>query len=221
MTDAPSDRGFLTRDGTWSEPQRDWLPIARAVFRFAIAHTDGQRSFETHQDDSNPFSIEAFEKFISRRDKTSADIVGAEAGPLSLHNLTLTLRDKARADQAEIDLDSGRFRVFFAAPTGGATAMSFVPWHLAPLRYPVEIAPRLELEARFNKGNGLVTISDEDAKQNAQQYEAARAAASLVWNQLMLPDFARSVSAGRVKVYARVRSRLRNSTSYPLTFGRS
>src|ERR1700687_3359774 len=114
MTDAPSDRGSLTCDGTWSEPQRDWLPIARAVFRFAIAHTDKQRSFETHQDD---FSIEAFEKLKSRRDKTSADIVGAEAGPLSLHNLTLTLRDKARAAKAEIDLDSGRFKVFFAPPT--------------------------------------------------------------------------------------------------------
>jgi hypothetical protein len=205
MIDAPSDRGSLTRQGTW-EPQGGWLPIARAVFRFAIVHPSGQRSAETHQDDSNPFSIEAFEKFKSRRDKTGADIVDAEAGPLSLHNLTLTLRDKARAHRAEIDLDRGHFRVFFAPPTGGAAVMGFAPWYLTPLR-PMEIDPQIEREALFNKVNGLVTIGDEDAKQSARQYEAARGAASFVWNQLMLPDFARSVSAGRIKVYARAQSR--------------
>jgi len=215
MTDAPSDRGSLTWYGTWWEPQGEWLPIARAVFRFAIVHPSGQRSAETHQDDSNPFSIEAFEKFKSLRDKTDADIVDAEAGPLSLHNLTLTLRDQARAHRAEIDLDGGNFKLFFVPSTGGAAVMGFAPWHLAPLRRPVEIDPRLELEARFNKGDGLITISDEEAKQSAQRYEAARAAASLVWNQLMLPDFARSVSAGRIKLYARAESRVAKFRQLP------
>ena len=215
MTDAPSDRGSLTWYGRWWEPQGEWLPIARAVFRFAIVHPSGQRSAETHQDDSNPFSIEAFEKFKSRRDKTGADFVDNETNPLSLHSLLLTLRDKARARGAEIDVDRGNFRFFFAPPTGGAAVMVFAPWHLAPLPGPVEIDPRLELEARFNKGNGLVTISDEEAKQNAQQHEAARAAASFVWNQLMLPAFDRSVSSGRVKVYARVESRLAQFQQLP------
>jgi hypothetical protein len=214
MTDAPSDRGSLTRDGTWSEPQRDWLTIARAVFRFAITHTDGQRSLETYQEDSDPFSIEAFKKFKSRQNKADADIIDAEAGPLSLHNLTLTLRDEAGACSAEIDLDNASFKFAFDLPAGGSATIGFAPWHL-PLRGPVEIDPRLEREALFNRGNGLVMIRDEEAKLNAQLSEAVRAATSFVWNQLMLPDFDRSVSSGRVKVYARVQSRLAQFQQLP------
>jgi hypothetical protein len=214
MTDAPGDRGSLTRDGTWLEPQRDWLPIARAIFRFAIAHTSGQRRAEIYQDDPNPFSIEAFEKFKSREERADADIVGDETDPLSLRNLTTTLRDIACARQAEIDLDTGHFKFAFDLPAGGAAAMGFAPWHLALLRDP-EIVRRLELEALCNKGSGLVLITDEEAKQNAQRYEAARAAASLVWNRSMLPAFDRSVSDGRVKIYARVQSRVAQFQQLP------
>jgi hypothetical protein len=212
MTD---DRGSLTRDGTWSGPQADWLPIFRAVFRFAIAHSDRPQSTENLDDDSNPFSIEAFEKFKSRRDNTGADVFDNETNPLSLHNLTLTLRDEARAHGAGIDLDSGSFGFFFDPPTGGSTAMVLYPWSLAPRREPVKIDPRLEREALFNKGNGLCLVSDEEAKQSEQQYETARAAASYVWNQLMLRAFDRSVSSGRVKVYARLQSRLAQFQELP------
>jgi hypothetical protein len=79
----------------------------------------------------------------------------------------------------------------------------------------VRIDPRLELEALFNNGSGLVLVSDEEAKQSGQQYETARAAASFVWNQLMLPAFDRSVSSGRVKVYARVGSRMAQFQQLP------
>jgi hypothetical protein len=97
--------------------------------------------------------------------------------------------------------------------------MSVSPWNLAPRRNPVKplkIDPRIELEALFNKGSsGFVLISDEEGKQSAQQYEAARAAAGFVWNQLMVPAFDRSVSSGRVRVYARVQSRLAQFQQLP------
>src|SRR5712664_3833536 len=208
MTDAPGDHGSSTWSGTWSEPQGHWLPISRAVLRFATARTDRQQSAETRQDDQNPFSIDAFEKFKSRRDNTSDDDVDNEANPLSLHNLGRTLRERAGVRQAEIDLDSGYFTFSFDPPTGGSAVVNLPPWYQAPRGNPVKIDPRLELEALFNNGNGLVLISDEKAKQGAQQYEAACAAASFVWNQLILPAFYRSVSSGRVKVYARVQSRV-------------
>jgi hypothetical protein len=199
-------RGCSTQNCTWSEPQEHWLPISRAVFRFAIAHTEGQQSAETYQDDQNPFSIESFEKFKSRRDNASADVVDNETNPLSLHNLTRTLRDEAHADQVESDMD-GNFMFMFNPPSGGSSVFSVFPRSLGLQRNPVKIDPQLELEALFNKGNGLVLVNDEEAKQSDQQYKAARAAVSLVWNQLLLPDFARSVSAGRINLFARVESR--------------
>jgi hypothetical protein len=215
MTDAPGDHGSSTWSGTCSEPQGHWLPISRAVLRFAIARTDRQQSAETRQDDQNPFSIDAFEKFKSRRDNTSADDVDNETNPLSLHNLGRTLRERAGVRQAEIDLDSGYFTFSFDPPTGGSAVVNLAPWYQAPRGDPVKIDPRLELEALFNNGNGLVLISDEKAKQGAQQYETARAAASFVWNQLILPAFYCSVSSGRVKVYARVQSRVAQFQQLP------
>jgi hypothetical protein len=206
MTDAPSDRDSLTPRCMWWEPPGDWLPIARAVFRFAITHSARPRSTETFQDDSNPFSIEALKKFKSRQDKADADIVHNETDPLSLYNLTATLRDKACARRAEIDLDEGYFRFCFDLPTGGAALMSYAPWHLDLPRDPVEIDPKLEWEARFNRGNGFVMVDDETATLGAQQDEAAHKATRYVWNQSMLPAFNRLVSVGRVKVYARVKS---------------
>jgi hypothetical protein len=71
--------------------------------------------------------------------------------------------------------------------TGESAAVSLAPWYQAPRGDPVKINPRLELEALFNTGNGLVLISDEKAKQHAQQYETACAAASFVWHQLLRP----------------------------------
>jgi hypothetical protein len=215
MTDAPSDRDSLT---TWSEPQDDWLPIARAVFRFAIAHSGGPQSTETSQDDSNPFSIEAFEKFKILQDKAAAEIADNETDPLSLRNLRTILRDKARACRAEIDLDEGYFSFFFDLPTGAVAVMSYAPWHLAPPRDPVGIDPRLlarfERDALFNKGDGPYKV-DEEATLTARQVEDSRAASSFVWNQLMLPAFARSVSDGRVKVYAQEKSRTERFRQLP------
>jgi hypothetical protein len=206
MTDAPSDRGSLSRHDTWSEPQGEWLPIARAVFRFAIAHSDRPQT-ETFQDDPRPFSIEAFEKFKSRQDKADANVVDNETNVLSLHNLTTTLREMAGAHRAEINLDEG-FRFYFDRPTGGATLMGYAPWHVALPRDPVEIDPQLELEALFNKGDGLYSIDDEEATLTAKHVDAIHAATSHVWYRLILPAFDRLVSAGRVKVYGRVRSPL-------------
>jgi hypothetical protein len=209
MTDAPSDRSSLT---TWPEPQDDWLPIACAVFRFAIAQSDGPEIAETLQDRTNPLiDYEAFEKFKDRLDKCIADMVRNQAAPLSLHNLRTTLRDKARARRAEIDLDEGYFRFGFDAPAGGSAVMSFAPWHLALPRDPARIDPQLlarfERDALFNKGDGPHKVGDEEAALSAQQCEAAHTATSFVWNQLMLPVFDRLVSAGRVTVYARARER--------------
>jgi hypothetical protein len=199
MTDGPS--------GTWREPQDDWLPIARAVFRFAIAPSAAPQGIGTAEDDSEPFSIETFDKFKNLRDKGDAESAENEADPLSLHNLTLTLRDKARARRVEINLDDGRFTFSFDRPAGGAAVVGCAPWHLGLPRDPVVIDEALERDARFKPGDGLVTVGDEEAKQGAQQYEAVRAATSFVWNQLMLPGFDRLVSAGRVTVYARARER--------------
>jgi hypothetical protein len=220
MTDAPGDRGSSTRNGTWSEPQKHWLPISRAVFRFAIAHTKGQQSAETRQDDHDLFSFEAFEKFKNRQDNGRDAAIDDGANPLSLHNLRKTLRETAGVRQAEIDLDRGYFSFSYDRPTGGSAIMTVSPWNLAPRRNsgkPVKIDPRIELEALFNKGSsGFALISEEEAKQNAQQYGAARAAASFVWNHLMLRAFDRSVLSGRVKVYVRVQSRLAQFQQLPV-----
>jgi hypothetical protein len=97
MTDAPGHRGSSTQNGTWSEPQGHWLPIARAIFRFAIAHTEGRPTNETNT--------------------------------LSLHNLRKTLREEARVQAAEIDVDGGYFMFHYAPSTGGAGVMSLSPWH--------------------------------------------------------------------------------------------
>jgi hypothetical protein len=218
MTDAPSDRGSLTGHGIWSEPQADWLPITRAVFRFAITHSDGWQSTETFQDDPNPFSIEAFQKFKSLQDKADADIVHNTTDPLSLYNLTTSLRDISRAHRAEIDLDDGNFTFSFDWSAFPPTCIVGPPAALlAPVPDQVEIDPRLELEreAYFNNGHGLYRISDEEAKQSAQQLEAVRLATNHVWNRLMLPAFARLVSAGRVKLYARVQSRVAQFQQLP------
>ncbi len=191
--------------GTWSEPQGDWLPIDRAVFRFAITPLDGPQSTETFLDDLNPFSIEAFEKFKSRQDKVDEDIVENETDRLSLRNLRTILRDRARARGAEINLDKANFRFSFDSPVGTAT-WSYAPWHLSLERELVK-HPRLEAEALFNnKGYGFVLVDDETAAHTAQQLEAVQAATNHVWNRLMLPAFARLVSGGRVKVYAQVGS---------------
>lgn len=204
MTDAPSDRRSLT---AWSELQDDWLPIVLAVFRFAIASSGGPQSTEASRDDSNPFSIEAFENFNSRQVKADAEIADNETDPLSLRNLRTILRDKARAGRAEIDLDEGYFRFFFDLPTGAAAVMSYAPCDLAPPRDPAGIDPRLlarfERDAIFNKEDGPFKV-DEMATLTAQQVEDSRAATSFVWNQLMLPAFGHLVSMGRVNVYARM-----------------
>jgi hypothetical protein len=168
MTDAPSDRGSLTRPGTWSEPHGDWLPIARAVFCFAIAPSGEPQSTKTSQDDPEAFSIEAFEKFKSLQDEVDAEIADNETGPLSLRNLRTILRDKAGACRAEIDLNEPCFRFDFDSPADASTVMSFAPWHIALRRDPVEIDP----EAYFNQGNGLVVVGDETATHHAQQLEA-------------------------------------------------
>ena len=205
MTDAPSDRGSLT---TWSEPQDDWLQIARAVFRFSIAQSDRPEITEAAQDGSNPLiDNEAFEKLKDRLDKSIADMVRNLAAPLSLHNLRTTLRDKARASRAEIDLAEGYFRFSFDLPSGGVAVTSFAPWHLNLPRGPVEIDPELQFEALTNGGNGFVSIGDEEALRASAQGKAVHAATSFVWNQFMLPVFDRLVSAGRVKLYARARER--------------
>src|SRR5215211_7965584 len=109
MTDPPGGHGSPSSSGTWSEPQGHWLPISRAVLRFAIARTDQQQNDRPGQDEHYPFSIDAFEQFKSRRDNTSADDVDNETNPLSLHNLGRALRERAGVRQAEIDLDSGYF----------------------------------------------------------------------------------------------------------------
>jgi hypothetical protein len=205
----------LTRHGKWPEPEGDWLPIARAVFRFAIAHSDGPQSTEAFQDHSRPFSIEAFKKFKGRQDEADIDVVENKTDALSLHNLTATLRDTARAHQADINLNRGYFEFAFNLPTGGVAATGGSPWALLYTpREPLKIAPRLEAEALFNR-DGFVSIGDEAAKHQAQQVEAMRAATDRVWNGLMLPTFDRSVSAGRVKVYARVQPPLAQFQQLP------
>jgi hypothetical protein len=67
----------------------------------------------------------------------------------------------------------------------------------------------------LNRGNGLVLVSNETAAHDAQQFEAIRSATDHVWNQLMLPAFSQLVSAGRVKLYARVQSRVAQFQQLP------
>jgi hypothetical protein len=220
MTDAPSDRDFLTRDAMWSEPQADWLPIARAVFRLAITHSGRWQSTKAFlQHDLNPISIEALKEFKSRQDKADADLVDNETDPLSLYNLTTTLLNRACAHRAEIDLDEACFTFSFdRAACSPSCVIGGPPWALLiPPRDPVEIDPWLELEreARFNQGDGLYLADDEEATHRAQQFEAVRAATNHVWNQLMLPAFGQLVSAGRVKVYAQVESRVAQFRQLP------
>jgi hypothetical protein len=190
----------------WREPQADWLPIARAVFRFTITGSD-RRSTETFLDDSKLLSIEDIEKLIEedlRRDNADAIANETNPDPLSLYNLRKTLRDKAGADHAEINLENASFTISFKGPPGAC--WSCAPWHLNLSRDPVEIDPKLEWEARFNKGNGFVIVDDETATLSAQQLEAVHSASDHVWNQLMLPAFAQWVRDGRIRIYAQVES---------------
>jgi hypothetical protein len=199
----------------WREPQTGWIPIGKAVFRFGIADSDASATSETSPTGVDLFSPEAFEQFKSRGGVWSQEIAKYEPKPLSLEKLTNLLRDKGHARAVKIDQEGGRFIFAFDVPSGGASTYGVTPWVLFALpEAPVEIDPRVEAEALFNK-EGLVRRSDEEAKREGAQNKAIREATGLVWCGYMLPAFERSVAVGWARLYARVQSALGTFQSLP------
>jgi hypothetical protein len=192
--------GAATRDGNetafeppssatrlWREPQADWLPLGKAVFRFGVA-CDGNFNATNEE----PLLIES-------------EMAEGGVRPFTLGELAEVLKQNAGADDAEIDTIKGTFSFVFHSPRG-ASMMGGPPW--ATLDYPpnaVPIAdPRLYAEALFNKV-GFVRVDDEDAARYAKQVDGARKATTLVWRQFMIRAFDHAVSAMRVKLYGRIR----------------
>lgn len=190
----------------WSEPQADWDPIGRAVFRFGIVDPDPSTPSGALPTGADLFSPEAF--LQSRGREGAPRPVDYEPQLPSLDELTSLLRENSHARDVEIDQDKGHFWFRFDLPSGGVSSAGGAPWVI--LAKPDQrgmIDPRLEAEALFNS-DGIVRISDEEAAQGARQSDAVRKATGLVWRQYMVRAFDRSVAQGRVKLYARVQSAL-------------
>jgi hypothetical protein len=187
----------------WREPEADWIPIGRAVFRFGIAKSDSSPTAETPSNGIAFFSREAFEQSRKREGGSSPNIANYDPEPPSLVELTKLLQEKTHAREVEIGQEGGHFWFSFDLTRGGSSTMGGAPW--AILAKPVTIDPRIEAEALFNK-EGLVRISDEKAAEGARQFDAVRKATGLVWRQYMLPAFGRAVSVGGVALYARMQS---------------
>jgi hypothetical protein len=197
-----------TSKSAWPDPQGDWVPIGRAVFRFGMAGSDGSTPSETPPGGTDLFSRETFEQSRSREGASGINLAKYETKPPSLEDLAKLLQEKTHAREVEIDQEDGRFIFGFDLLGGGASVYGVTPWVLLAMpEAPLAIDPRVEAEALFDK-EGLVRISDEDAEYEAQQNRAVREATGLVWRQHMLRAFDRSVAEGRVKLYARVQSPL-------------
>jgi hypothetical protein len=212
--DAPRSAGKTSRSKSESdllEPRADWLTIGRAIFRFGITPT------EAVEDDASPFSVEAFEKSKKRKPATDSEAPDDETKPNSIRALENILTAKTHARSVKIDQEGGRFTFCFDVPSGGASITGGSPWEI--LSDPGKdfiLDPRVEAEALFNK-EGLVRFSEKEASYDAEQNKALREVTGLVWRRFMLPAFDRSVSAGKVKIYARVHSAMAPFQALPST----
>ncbi|QAU44184.1 hypothetical protein [Bradyrhizobium guangzhouense] len=186
-------------------PQDGWIPLGRAIFRFGVADTKVAALNEPVGADL--FSVGAFEQ--SKSDDGVSQ-VRYEPELSTLEDLTVLLREKAGASNAEIDRESGRFLFFFLSPGGGVTCHGGTPW--AILREADEsLKPRLEallsssgLASEYEAPYvGFAKIEDDQAVEGARQSERVRFATGLVWRRFLLPAFDRAVKARRVKLFAR------------------
>lgn len=204
----------------WDEPEADWFPIGRAVFRFGIADPDSSATGETPPTGANLFSVEAFEQSRKRQGGSIPKIANYEPTPPSLEELTKVLQKNTHAREVEIDQEACCFRFSFDVPGGGTSVYGGTPWVLLAMpRTPLPIDPRFEAEALFNK-EGLVLSrrSEEEIRQGARQIKAAHETTGLVWRQFMLPAFGSSVANGRVRIYARVGSATESLRRLPSDF---
>jgi hypothetical protein len=136
------------------------------------------------------------------------DLTEALRTPLSAPLIAKALAEKAEAHSVEINIERGTFSFFYQSSTGhGVGCVSAAPWAI-PRDYKetaIDSDPRLDAEALFNKGEGYgyCSITDEEAKRHAEQWNAIRQATGLVWRQLILRHFDRLVSERAVLLYAR------------------
>src|SRR5262249_33557587 len=120
----------------------------------------------------------------------------------SLRDLEAILAEESKASAVEIDPSTSAF-MFCFRHDGRDVVHIGSPWvilsDLTPSEGAVCTAPA------FDGQDGLVTItaSDEEAADDASDYAAVHRATGLVWRQYILRAFDRSVSAGRVALYAR------------------
>jgi hypothetical protein len=138
------------------------------------------------------------------------DLTEALRTPLSAPLIAKALAENAGAHSVEINVERGTFLFFYQSSTGhGVSCVGAEPW--AILRDYKETAidpdPRLDAEALFNKGDGYryCGVTNEEAKQHAEQWNAVRRATGLAWRQLMLRHFDLAGSARAVLLYARVK----------------
>lgn len=191
----------------WDEPKADWIPIGPAVVRFGVTKGDSATTSEMPRVRAPLFSREAFEKFITSGKTSSLETASYEPQTPPLEWLSNLLQEKTHALQVEIE-DDGRFKFVFALPGGGISVVSGTPWGiLAVPDEPLEAPAKIKAEALFNK-EGLVRVSEEEAKYSTQPNKAVREATGLVWRRFILPAFDRLVATGRVEIFGRAGSAL-------------
>jgi hypothetical protein len=165
----------------WPEPQADWLPLARAVFKFGVG--DDQGANAPHK-----------KPLVEMTEAELAQLAESGARETSLGELTKMLEEKTGADEVEIHPDRGTFWFSFGAWSYGGP-----PWVL--LQESRDIDSRLEAELLFTYG--FVRRSDDEAARQAERVEIVRRATGLVWHQFMLRAFDRAVSRKQLILYAR------------------
>jgi hypothetical protein len=163
-----------------SKPKADWLPLAKAVFRFGVADEGDAAG------------------------KNSSVGNATDAAIFSLARLATILKEESGAFHVEIDPIQCTFvfQFFHSGAIWGGP-----PWELVGKIDETRPShdPRADAEALFNK-EGLVRASDEEAEQVLREHDAVRRATGLVWRQYMLHEFSRTIAANEIALFARVGS---------------
>jgi hypothetical protein len=169
-------------------PKADWLPLARAAFRFGVVENEGAKA------DSEDSLSEAL--------KTSA--VDTPAA-LSLSQLAEILKERSGAIDTNIDPEQCTFTFQFYERR--ASAWGGPPWAILAegSKTGTTSDPRSDAEALFNK-EGFVIVSDEEAAKGAQEWDAVRKSTGLVWRQFMVREFDRGIAAKKIILWARIGS---------------
>ena len=184
----------------WLEPAADWLPIARAVFRFGFSDTSV--ADEPRPAGAGLFSGEAMEQ--ANGGFTDTLFACQQKPPPSLKELNKLLLDTAGARTLEINEKKGRFLFGFDEPCDGVSARTSIPGIQlvrAELRWPDECMITTE---------GLISeetpqkSAEEIRRREAHRVAAVNKATVLAWREYILPSFNRLVAKGELRIYARI-----------------